>query len=117
MHIFRYKEASGAQLALTLFLGDFLWVLDKATIVLVVYIDATRRCLTQPIWPCSQRRSAAPPPFYRGKCWGAHGGLPHHLLEVAQQEQPSVVPKPCRVFKETMLLSGMHQGVRGKTSL
>lgn len=33
MHIFSYREASGAQLALMLFLGDLLWVLDKATIV------------------------------------------------------------------------------------
>lgn len=77
MHIFRYKEASGAQLALTLFLGDLLWVLDKATIVLVVYINTTRWCLT--IWACNQRRSAATPLLYRGKFWGAHGGLPHHL--------------------------------------
>lgn len=30
MHQFRWKGASGAQLALTLILGDLLWVLDKA---------------------------------------------------------------------------------------
>lgn len=85
MHIFRYKEASGAQLALTLFLGDLLWVLDKATIILVVHADMSRWCLAQPIWTCNQRRcAAAPPPFYRGKCWGAPAGLPHCLpgLEV-----------------------------------
>jgi len=84
MHIFRYEEASGAQLALTLFLGDLRWVLDKARIVLVVHADMTRWCLTQHIWGYNQRRCAAAPPLYRAKCWGACGGLPHHLpvLEV-----------------------------------
>lgn len=46
MHVFIYKGASGAQLALVLFLGDLCWVLDKAMIISVVCTDITKQCLT-----------------------------------------------------------------------
>lgn len=153
MHIFGYKEASGAQLALTLFLGDLLRVLDKATIILVVYADVPRWCLCQPIWARNRWRCAATPPFYRGNAGGVVGSPIISLSwRWERQEQPLVAralgactpmlqhgrgniwaqaeffayhersPQPagpcksCRLLKETMLLSKMRQGFRGKKS-
>lgn len=69
MQIFRYKEASGAQCAVS----RRLWVPDKSPIMSAVDTAMPRWCLIT-TWAPNQR-CAATPPFHSLKHWGASGGV------------------------------------------